>query len=122
MMSSKIPKTCLDDIQRLQRKFIWGDTEDRRKYHAVSWKNITTPKWMGGLGLRNLEVMNQACLIKLVWKLSSGAEEYWCNIMRSKYADDIARLRDSNLWKVLASMKQQGSNNCPWIVEEGLWY
>jgi hypothetical protein len=25
MMSSKIPKSCLEDIQKMQRQFIWGD-------------------------------------------------------------------------------------------------
>jgi hypothetical protein len=26
MMSTKIPKACLDEINKLQRQFIWGDT------------------------------------------------------------------------------------------------
>ncbi|PNX75251.1 ribonuclease H, partial [Trifolium pratense] len=82
MMTTKIPKSCLNDIQRIQRNFIWGDSESGRKFHAVSWEKVTTPKWMGGLGLRNMEYMNQACLIKLGWKLFSGADDYWCQILR----------------------------------------
>jgi hypothetical protein len=27
MMSTKIPKSCLEDIQKMQRQFIWGDTD-----------------------------------------------------------------------------------------------
>ncbi|MCH87265.1 ribonuclease H, partial [Trifolium medium] len=35
MMTTVIPKQCLDEIHRLQRSFIWGDTMEKRKYHAV---------------------------------------------------------------------------------------
>jgi hypothetical protein len=31
---------------------------------------------MGGLGLRKLEVMNRACLLKLVWKFKDDGDEY----------------------------------------------
>jgi hypothetical protein len=81
MMTNKIPKGCLDDIQRLQRNFIWGDTEEARKYHAVGWDVVTTPKWLGGLGLRKLENMNKACILKLGWKVYSGANDFWCQVL-----------------------------------------
>ncbi|PNX97917.1 ribonuclease H [Trifolium pratense] len=119
MMTTRIPKTCLSDIQRIQRSFIWGDTENGRKFHAVSWERVTTPKWMGGLGLRNLEYMNLACLIKLGWKIFSGADDYWCRIMRGKYKNDEARTTDSNLWKVIAGLKHHVWNNCKWIIGDG---
>ncbi|PNX78113.1 hypothetical protein L195_g034088 [Trifolium pratense] len=51
MMSTKIPKSCLDEIQRIQCQFIWGDTEQKRKFHVVGWDRFTVPKWMGGLGI-----------------------------------------------------------------------
>jgi hypothetical protein len=44
MMSSSIPKSCLDDIQRIQRRFIWGDTDQKKKFHAIGWDTITVPK------------------------------------------------------------------------------
>jgi hypothetical protein len=79
MMSSKIPKACLDEIQKIQRNFIWGDGENVRKFHAVRWSLVTTLKQMGGLGLRKLDVMNQACLLKLGWKLINGCNDFWCD-------------------------------------------
>ncbi|MCH81009.1 non-LTR retrotransposon transposase, partial [Trifolium medium] len=44
MMSLRIPKSCLEEIQRLQRQFIWGDTDQKRRYHAVGWDKVTVPK------------------------------------------------------------------------------
>jgi hypothetical protein len=64
MMTSKIPKSCLDDIQKIQRQFIWGETENVRKFHAVRWSCVTMPKELGGLGMRRLDEMNKACLLK----------------------------------------------------------
>lgn len=37
MMSCVIPKSCLYEIQKLQRDFIWGEDEQRRHLHAVKW-------------------------------------------------------------------------------------
>ncbi|CAJ2632916.1 unnamed protein product [Trifolium pratense] len=71
MMTSIIPKACVDEIQKMQRRFIWGDTEHSRKYHAIGWDIMTKPKDCGGLGLRRLTVMNKACILKLGRKLQS---------------------------------------------------
>jgi hypothetical protein len=63
--------------------------------------------------------MNQACLIKLGWKVFSGAEDYWCRIMRGKYGQDEARVTDSHLWKAITGLKNHVWNNCKWIVGDG---
>ncbi|WJX47132.1 hypothetical protein P8452_33857 [Trifolium repens] len=107
MMSTKIPKACLDEIHKLQRQFIWGDTDVKRRYHAVGWDDISVPKWMGGLGLRKLNVMNQACLMKLGWKFQTNGEDYWCRVMRGKYerntstTNNMIKASSSSLWKNL---------------------
>jgi hypothetical protein len=36
MMTTAIPKACLNEIQKIQRAFIWGDANGNKKYHAVS--------------------------------------------------------------------------------------
>jgi ribonuclease HI len=125
MMSSKIPKSCLDDIHRMQRQFIWGDTDQKRRFHAVGWDKISVPKWLGGLGLRKLDAMNQACLLKLGWKLQAGSEEYWCSVLRGKYNSDylqdggIATGVSSNLWKALVDIKPMLDRFSYWHVGDG---
>ncbi|MCH84035.1 hypothetical protein A2U01_0004865 [Trifolium medium] len=44
MMTTIIPRACIDVIQRMQHIFIWGDTEQVRKYHVVGWDILTKPK------------------------------------------------------------------------------
>jgi hypothetical protein len=47
MMTAAIPKTCLNEIQKIQRAFIWGDEDGARRYHAVNWEKVTQPKAIG---------------------------------------------------------------------------
>jgi hypothetical protein len=71
---AKIPKVCLEEIQRMHMNIT-------KKYHAVGWEMITKPKELGGLGLRRLDIMNQACLLKLGWKFFLGANDLWFEVL-----------------------------------------
>ncbi|GAU14937.1 hypothetical protein TSUD_47300 [Trifolium subterraneum] len=125
MMTSLIPKGCLDEINRLQRKFIWGDTESSNKYHAVKWEAVTMPKHYGGLGLRKLNTMNQACLLKLGWKINSGASDFWCEVLRGKYncqtigEDMDTKVSDSSLWKNIVKLSPNLNKYSFWAVFNG---
>lgn len=69
----------------MQQNFIWDDISSGRKIHAISWNTVTLPKNLGGLGLRDLQAMNNACIIKLSWKLINNSEEIWCKMLRGIY-------------------------------------
>jgi len=110
MMTTSVPKSCLNEIQKIQRAFIWGDEEGHRKYHAVSWDNVTLQKARGGLGIRRLIHMNKACLMKLGWVIRSGEEAMWIDVMRGNYGREhpnfeyvVAKSQDSSLWKNLVT-------------------
>jgi ribonuclease HI len=125
MMSTNIPKGCLDEIHKMQRHFIWGDTEAKRRYHAVGWDNISVPKWMGGLGLRKLDVMNRACLMKLCWKFQKDSNAYWCKVLHGKYDNGtntgIVTIKSvsSSLWKHLHDNIQMINRFSNWSVGNG---
>lgn len=105
MMVMAVPKTCLQEIQRLQRNFIWGHDDAQRKVHAVRWSKVTLPKYQGGLGIRDLSKMNTACLMKLGWDVRCGRGSLWCQVLRGKYgrgnadmSTACAKMGDSSLW------------------------
>lgn len=85
IMTSTLPKASLKEIQKAQRAFIWGDSKVGKKVHIVSWDNITKPKCMGGLRIRNLIDMNRACLFKLEWSLNNGYNSLGCQVLQGKY-------------------------------------
>lgn len=46
---------------------------------------LLTPKYLGGLGLRNFHLFNQALLAKNGWKLLHDFDELWAKVLRAKY-------------------------------------
>jgi ribonuclease HI len=126
MMSMSIPKSCLQEIEKAQRAFIWGDTEDKRKAHVISWNTLTQPKDCGGLGLRNLQSMSEACLMKMGWSLMTGEHNMWGQVLRGKYGREgwrqgniTVKPSDSSLWKALARSWPKLELQCCWSVGNG---
>ncbi|XP_061376344.1 uncharacterized protein LOC133318374 [Gastrolobium bilobum] len=73
--------------QKLQRAFIWGDTERKKHMHLIGWDTITRPKADGGLGLRKLQVINEAFLGKLVWNFVNDPDQLWVKTIGEKLAN-----------------------------------
>lgn len=44
MQLIKLPVGLLDELDRLSRKFFWGEEEDQRKIHPISWEIICKAK------------------------------------------------------------------------------
>lgn len=40
MMTMPLSKFCTEEIHKLQRHFIWGDTADRRCMHLINWNTL----------------------------------------------------------------------------------
>lgn len=62
MMNCVAPKTCMKEIQRIQRGFICGDTEIEKQIHTVRYENISNPMNHGVLGMGKLVGMDNTCL------------------------------------------------------------
>jgi hypothetical protein len=126
MMTNRLPQSCIDEIEKLERNFIWGDNAHIRRVHAVRWDVVTMPKFMGGLGLRKLRPMNEACLLKLAWRLFSGSTDFWCTVVKGKYVARLhnntivdAKVADSSLWKALKNVSSVLTANEYWVVGNG---
>ena len=51
----------------------------------VSWEDITTPKEVGGLGLRTTCHMNVAILMNQAWRLQQNPHMLWAQVLKAKY-------------------------------------
>jgi len=62
-----IPFNVASCIEKLHRDFLWEGVGEEFKYHLVSWSTICSPISQGGLGIRNLRIINKALLGKWLW-------------------------------------------------------
>ncbi|CAL5371297.1 unnamed protein product [Camellia sinensis] len=85
MQTTKLPQSICKHIHKLNRNFLWGDQEGRKKVYLVNWKQVCKAKQDKGLGLRRAEDQNVALLAKLGWNLNSDKDASWTKILRGKY-------------------------------------
>lgn len=85
MLSTLLPKATVASIEKLNKQFIWGGTEEKRGIHLVNWATVCLPKKMGGLGIRRLGLHNRALLQKTAWRFIMEPNNLWVRVLKSKY-------------------------------------
>lgn len=74
----------LKELERLNKKFFWGDDEHQKKMYTVALGIICSDKKEDGLGLKNLKHMNYALLEKLARRIFSPPTSLWANLLWKK--------------------------------------
>ncbi|KAF7838390.1 ribonuclease H [Senna tora] len=126
MQHNKIPKGVVNQIEKIERDFLWGSTPEKRSLHQVSWDQICLPRSLGGLGINSLQHMNDAFIFKLAWKLLCNKKDLWINIVKSKYNVDsfhrsamTCKVTDSRLWKEIVRMWPKFYDHVSWAIGNG---
>lgn len=83
MSSCLMPKTTVNEIEKLMRRFLWGVVNGRRKFHLVACEAVCWPLELGDLGLKRLREFNIALLCKWFWRLKE--DKLWVILLREKY-------------------------------------
>ncbi|XP_058758239.1 uncharacterized protein LOC131631463 [Vicia villosa] len=65
----KAPSKVLHEIHTIQSKFLWSGGDRKRSVHWVSWDTVCKTREEGGLGVKNVEIMNAALLSKWKWRI-----------------------------------------------------
>ncbi|KAK4710030.1 hypothetical protein R3W88_004543 [Solanum pinnatisectum] len=50
MQLAKLPASITKQIDQIQRNFIWGSTEEKKKLYPMSWNLVTRSKQEGKFG------------------------------------------------------------------------
>ncbi|MCH81438.1 ribonuclease H protein, partial [Trifolium medium] len=82
-----IPVQVWKKIRRLQREFLWGGRRGNIRIPWVKWEVVCLPKKKGGLGVRDIRVVNISLLAKWRWRLLTNDNAVWKDLVRRKYGD-----------------------------------
>lgn len=77
MNTCMLPSKLVERLERTNQNFFWGDNDQRRSMHTISWHQICTIKVKGGLGLKVVNDMDEVLLAKLAWRYISQSHLLW---------------------------------------------
>ncbi|GKD27971.1 hypothetical protein Tco_1234185, partial [Tanacetum coccineum] len=80
------------DIEQLMRGFLWCQGELHKGRTKVTWEVVCLLKDEGGLGMRRLDIFNEALMVTHIWKLLSMKESLWVKWIHAY------KLRGRNFW------------------------
>jgi len=81
----KLPVTLCDNLMKHIRAYWWGSENDHRKVQWVPWERMIMPKGFGGMGFRDLRLVNQALLARQAWWLIFYPESLCVRVLKAKY-------------------------------------
>nr|KYP71696.1 Putative ribonuclease H protein At1g65750 family [Cajanus cajan] len=133
MQSVYLPKSICDEVDRLCRNFLWGESSNHKKYHAIGWNKICRPKEAGGLGLRSMRNVNTTYMMKNCWNLIQDPHKLWVQVVRAKYKckngiipQVMKTNKMSNLWKGICASWELIKPHICWRINNGrtasFWY
>ncbi|KAH0780378.1 hypothetical protein KY290_006805 [Solanum tuberosum] len=109
-------------MNKVQRDFIWGTTDEKRKLHLLNWDTITNRKIMGGLGIQKSEIKNRVILSSLVWRVAQNPNRLWSKVLTSKYCKSNTSSNSiivSRTWKNIQNGWIDITKATKWIVHKG---
>lgn len=86
----KIPERVVKEVIRIQRNFLWGEVRGGRKICWVNWKRVCSPRSKGGLGVRDVRLVNLSLMAKWKWRILQEEMPLWKVVLRDKYGDSFA--------------------------------
>ena len=93
-------KICIAKLIAIIRTFWWTGTREDNPTRSLcprAWKDICTSKKEGGLGIRNLQAMNQGLILASAWRIVNSPSTHLHLVLKSKY------FWDSSFWTATSS-------------------
>jgi hypothetical protein len=81
----KLTGGLCEDLMRAIRAYWWGAEKGHRKVQWVSWKTLILQKSHGGMGFKDLQLLNQALLARQAWRLLAFPDSLCAHVLKVKY-------------------------------------
>lgn len=87
LSSYKVLMKVWRDTYKIQGRFLWGGSEEKRCIHWIGWRQVCKSFWEGGSMVRNAEQFNLALLQNWKWRILEGIEALWMEVLKAPYRD-----------------------------------
>ena len=119
-----LPEGTHGNFDKDLSKFFWMAANGRQKYHMVKWADICAPKELGGIGILASRRMNEALMLRWVWRILRGEGSLWLQLVRAKYLRGCPLLacerRDgSQFWRAIQAIKHEIRLGASFSVGDG---
>ncbi|MCI35538.1 ribonuclease H protein, partial [Trifolium medium] len=84
-----MPAKVWKKVVRIQREFLWGGGRGGKKISWVRWSVVCQDKKKGGLGVRDIRLVNISLLSKWHWRLLLPGRPLWKDVLVAKYGEQI---------------------------------
>ena len=125
MSCFKLPIGLCTELERLIRKFWWGQRGDRRKIHWVKWETLVQSRLDGDMGFKDLALFNDALLAKQAWRLLHNKDLLLHRLFKSKFFPDCSFMEASECdngsyaWRSLLKGREVLWRGARWRVGNG---
>jgi hypothetical protein len=124
-----IPKGTLDKLRKLFFTYLWQGNKDNFFLPWVRWEQISTPKALGGWGMKNIFYFSTTLAEKCSWRLIKTSS-LWTQVIHQKYISPLTLLdwvRSTNksttgasiIWKALTKYFSLMGVGLVWRVGNG---
>ncbi|GLT63420.1 hypothetical protein SLA2020_359870 [Shorea laevis] len=118
-----LPASTTKALDKLARDFLWFDEPNKRKIHLIGWNSVCLPKHKGGLGIRQCAKLNEACILKLIWRFNTGPPSPWTCLLKTKYGSLTPPSNPpqsaSHIWRAMSTLMPSFSQGISWCVNNG---
>ena len=86
-------KKFLAKLTAIIRNFWWTGVREEPSTKALclrAWADICTEKRIGGLGIRNLQAINQGLILSAAWRLAKDPHSHMALILKAKYHSETS--------------------------------
>ncbi|MCH80733.1 LINE-1 reverse transcriptase like, partial [Trifolium medium] len=90
MSFMKMPSQVWKKIISIQRDFLWGGVRGGRKISWVKWDVVCLKKCDGGLGVKDVRIMNLSLLAKWRWRILQNECSLWREVIAARYGTHIS--------------------------------
>ena len=121
----KLPNSLCEKLTAMVRKFWWGQRKDENKIPWLSWEKLCESKSKGGMGFKNLKLLNLALLAKQGWRLQVGHDSLVYRVLKTKYFPrcDVVQASLGNnpsyTWRSIMAAQQLVKDGVRWRVGNG---